>query len=155
MRNARFVALLIFVAALCTGTLRAQNVVTDWNAIASTTIVKNGGKPSGAGSVWFAYAAIASYDATNAIDHRFHPLYYFGSAPDGASKEAAVVAAAHRVLVNYFPTQQATLDQEFSTSLASIQASTDANSEGVAVGEASAAALIAARTGDGLEATVP
>jgi hypothetical protein len=56
MRNAKFGALLIFLAALCTGTLRAQNVVTDWTAIASTTIVKNGGEPSATSSVWFAYA---------------------------------------------------------------------------------------------------
>lgn len=155
MRNTRFWGMLLFLAGLCSGTLRAQNVVTDWNAIASTTIVKNGGKPSGAGSVWFAYSAIAAYDAVNAIHRGFQPFYYSGKAPDGASEEAAAVAAAHRVLVNYFPTQQGTLDQEFSISLASIQATADAKSAGVSVGEASAAALIAARTGDGLEAMVP
>ena len=155
MRNARFWALLLGLAALCAGTLRAQNAVTDWNTIASTTIVKNGGKPSGAGSVWFAYAAIAAYDAVNAIDHQFQPFYYSGTAPDDASEEAAAVAAAHRVLANYFPKQQTTLDLEFSTSLAGIQAPADAKAAGVAVGEASAAALIAVRTGDRLEATAP
>lgn len=154
MKNKKFLAALVWMITAWSGMLRAQNVVTHWNAIASTTIVKNGGKPSGAGSVWFAYAAIAAYDAVNAVNHQFQPFYYSGTASQVASEEAAAVAAAHRVLVNYFPNQQATLDQDFSASIAAIQAATDAKTTGIAVGEAAAAALIAARTGDGLEATV-
>ena len=155
MKNRKLLVSLVWTITAWSGMLPAQNVVTDWNAIASTTIVKNGGKPSGAGSVWFAYSAIAAYDAVNAIDRRFQPFYYSGASPEGASEEAAAVAAAHRVLVNYFPKQQATLDQEFSNSIAGIQAAAGSKTDGVAVGEASAAALIAVRTDDGLEATVP
>jgi hypothetical protein len=155
MRNAKFGALLIFLVALCTGTLRAQNVVTDWNAIASTTIVKNGGEPSATSSVWFAYVSIAVYDAVNSIHGGYRPFYYRGTAPQGMSDEAAAAAAAHRVLVNYFPSQQAVLDSEFSGSLSKIIASADAKMGGIRLGEAAAAALIAARTGDGLEANVP
>jgi hypothetical protein len=155
MRNAKFGALLIFLVALCTGTLRAQNVVTDWNAIASTTIVKNGGEPSATSSVWFAYVSIAVYDAVNSIHGGYRPFYYRGTAPQGTSDEAAAAAAAHRVLVNYFPSQQAVLDSEFSGSLSKIIASADAKMGGIRLGEAAAAALIAARTGDGLEANVP
>jgi hypothetical protein len=155
MKNRKLLVSLVSTITAWTGMLPAQNVVTDWNAIASTTIVKNGGKPSGAGSVWFAYSAIAAYDAVNAIDRRFQPFYYSGASPEGASEEAAAVAAAHRVLVNYFPKQQATLDQEFSTSIAGIQDAAGPKTDGIAVGEASAATLIAARTDDGLEATVP
>jgi len=40
--------------------IHAQNVVTDWNSIASTTIVANGGKTPASASVWFAYASIAA-----------------------------------------------------------------------------------------------
>jgi hypothetical protein len=133
----------------------AQNVVTEWNGVASTTIVTQGGKPSATSSVWFAYASIAVYDAVNAIHRQFQPFYYGGSAEGGASDEAAAIAAAHRVLVNYFPAQQDSLDAEFQDSLAKITATPDVKSAGVAVGEAAAAALIAARTGDGLEANVP
>jgi hypothetical protein len=139
---------------LACGMLHAQNVVTDWTAIESTTIVKNAGNPPAASSVYFAYAAIASYDAVNAIDRRFRPIYYFGRAWGRASAEAAAVAAAHRVLVNYFPGQQTALDQDFNVSLTGIHASPDAKATGVLVGEASAAALIAARTGDGVAASV-
>lgn len=151
---------LLFVAQVLTtllmgSALPAQNVVTDWNGIASSTIVANGGKPSATSSVWFAYTSIAVYDAVNAVHGQFQPFYYMGSATSGASDGAAAVAAAHRVLVTYFPAQQATLDAAFQTSLANITASPDAKNAGVAVGEAAAAALITARTGDGLETNVP
>ena len=135
--------------------LHAGNVVTDWNTIASTTIVTNGGKASVASGVWFAYASIAVYDAVNAIHQRYQPFYYGGMAPAGASDEAAAVAAAHRVLVNYFPAQQAALDAAFTKSLGGIIASAQAKTDGVAAGEGAAAALIASRTNDGLEANVP
>jgi hypothetical protein len=136
--------------------LQAGNVVTDWNTIASTTIVANGGKASVASGVWFAYMSIAVYDAVNAVHYReFEPFYYSGLAPRGASDEAAAASAAHRVLVNYFPAQRANLDAQFSNSLNAIAANPWAKAEGIAVGEAAASALIDARTGDGLEANVP
>jgi hypothetical protein len=47
--------------------LTASNVVTDWNTIASTAIVKNGGKSAGGAAVWFTYTSLAVYDAVNAI----------------------------------------------------------------------------------------
>ena len=144
---------LVWMVLAC-GMLHAQNVVTDWTAIESTTIVKNAGNPPAASGVYFAYAAIASYDAVNAIDRRFRPIYFFGRAWGGASEEAAAVAAAHRVLVNYFPSQKTALDHDVIVSLAGIHASPDAKAAGVLVGEASAAALIAARTGDGVAASV-
>jgi len=145
----------VFAALLAGASSLAQNVVTDWNAIASNTIVVNGGKPSATSSVWFAYTSIAVYDAVNTIHRHFKPFYYSGRAASDASDEAAAVAAAHRVLVNYFPAQQLTLDVMFRNSLARITAATDAKNAGVAVGEAAAAALITARAGDGLEANVP
>lgn len=134
--------------------IHAQNVVTDWNSIASTTIVANGGKAAGSASVWFAYASIAAYDAVNAIEHRGDPFYFHGSAARNASKEAAVLAAEHRILVNYFPMQQAMLDVDYTVSLAAISGNPSARGEGVAVGERAALAVIAARAGDGLEANV-
>lgn len=133
----------------------AQNAITDWNTIASATIVARGGKPSTASGVWFAYTSIATFDAVNAVHHQFAPFYYDGSAAAGASDAAAAAAAAHRVLVNYFPAQQMTLDAAFRDSLAAINDSSFAKDDGVAAGEAAAAALIAARAGDGLEADVP
>src|SRR5499427_10373938 len=134
--------------------LQAQNVVTDWNTIASTTIVTNGGKASVASGIWFAYTFIAVYDAVNAIHRLYQPFYYNGIAPAGASDEAAAAAAAHRVLVNYFPAQQPDLDAAFMKSLNAIMAPAQAKTDGVATGEAAAGALISERMNDGLEANV-
>jgi hypothetical protein len=143
-----------FVATFCFALqLSAANVVTDWNATASTTIVANGGKSPAASAVFFAYTSLAVYDAVNAITGEYRPFYYQGVGPRDASLEAAAAAAAHRVLVNYFPSQQTALDGRLSTSLAAIPDS-NTKDEGVAVGEAAAMAVINARIGDGLEANV-
>jgi len=133
----------------------AGNVVTDWNTIASTTIIKNAGKPPSSSPIWFAYTSLAVYDAVNAITGEYRPFYYRGAGPPTASVDAAAVAAAHRILVNYFPAQQSALDAQFATSLMNISADASAINDGMSVGEAAATALIAARSGDGLEADVP
>jgi hypothetical protein len=134
--------------------LQAQNVVVDWNKIASTTIITNAKESSTASGVWFAYVQLAVYDAVNSIDHRHQPYLFTTDAPAGASKDAAAVAAAHRVLANYFPAQQPSLDAQFASSLAAIS-DTPANiAAGTAVGEQAAQALIAARLHDGLLANV-
>ncbi len=68
---------------------------------------------------------------------------------------AVALGMLHRVLVYYFPQQQAALDATYNASLAKLTATSRAKREGVRVGEASAQALISARTGDGLLVDVP
>ena len=146
---------LLFLAALVwASVLHAGNVVADWNAIGSTTVIANAGKIPPASTIWFTYSSLAMYDAVNAITGDYEPFYYRVAGPSNASIDAAAVAAAHRILVNYFPSQQTALDTQFTASLAAIMASADAKTAGVAVGEAAAMALISARSGDGLEANV-
>jgi hypothetical protein len=151
MKNNKLCLVAPFV--LTCGMIHAGNVVTDWNTIASTTIVANGGKSPGASSVWFAYASLAVYDAVNAITGQYQPFYYRFAGPGSASIDAAAVAAAHRILVNYFPSQKPALDNQFTSSLTGITDGGDKDA-GVAVGEAAAMAIISARTSDGLEANV-
>src|SRR5258708_18895814 len=110
------VTALVTILFASTG-LQAQNVVIDWNNIAATTIITNAKEASTASGVWFAYVQLAVYDAVNAIDHRHRPYLFTTDAPDGASKDAAAVAAAHRVLANYFPAQEPSLDAQFASSL--------------------------------------
>lgn len=153
MKTIRFAVsfAIVLLAAAC---VNAQNVVIQWNGIAATTIVTNGKEASVASGAWFAYVHLAVFDAVNSIDHRFQPYAFTTQAPEGASKDAAAVAAAHRILVQYFPAQQSSLDLQFTTSLAGI-ADTGANiASGVAIGEAAAQTLIDARAGDGLLANV-
>ncbi len=134
--------------------LHAGNVVADWNTIGATTVITNGAKVPGASTVWLAYSSLAMYDAVNAITGEYEPFYYRVAGPANASIDAAVVAAAHRILVNYFPTQQTALNAQYTTSLAGVAGDPDAKAAGVAVGEAAAMALISARSGDGLEANI-
>jgi hypothetical protein len=155
MQHFRISLLSAAVVLTCT-TASAQNVVTDWDAIASTTIVSNAGTPPGAAGVWFAYTSIAVYDAVNAVhNYPFQPFYFRGFAPRYASDQAAAVAAAHRVLVHYFPDQQPYLDAQLIRSLQGLRCDPRSKSEGVDVGEAAASALIVARSDDGLKADVP
>ena len=144
---------LISLLVLACGTLHADNVVTDWNTVASTTIVTNGGKSPAPSGVWFAYSSIAVYDAVNAITGHYQPFYYRFEAPANASIGAAAAAAAHKVLVFYFPAQQTALDSQLATSLTYVADGGD-KTAGVAVGEAAAMAVISARRGDGLEANI-
>ena len=69
---ARF-TLSLAITLLLTASLSAQNVVAQWNAIASTAIVTNGKAAPGASGVWFAYVHLAVFDAVNAIDIAFNP----------------------------------------------------------------------------------
>jgi len=150
---ARF-TLSLAITLLLAASLSAQNVVAQWDAIASTTIVANAKVGPAASSVWFSYVHLAVFDAVNAFDHRFQPYVFTTNPPPGANKDAAAVAAAHWILVNYFLSQQTTLDTAFNASLAAIS-DTPANiAAGQAVGEASAKALIIARANDGLLANV-
>src|SRR5258707_288191 len=153
MKISRF-TLSLAIALLLASSLSAQNVVSQWNAIASTAIVANAKEGPAASGVWFAYVHLAVFDAVNAFDHRFQPYLFTANPPAGANKDAAAVAAAHWILVSYFLSQQTTLDTEFAASLAAIS-DTPANiAAGRAVGEASAKALITARAHDGLLANV-
>src|SRR5216684_9087650 len=132
------------IALLTVTYSNAQNAVVDWNSIASTTIVTNAKEASVTSGVWFAYVHLAVYDAVNAIDHQHQPYVFTTQAPDGASKDAAAVAAAHRILANYFPAQQASLDTQFTSSLAGISDTATNIAAGVGIGEQAAQALIAA-----------
>jgi hypothetical protein len=146
--------LCLALSLLCVANVHAGNVISDWTLNAATAIVTNSGKAPGASGVWFAYSSIAAYDAVNAITGHYQPFYYRFQAPANASIDAAAVAASHRVLVNYFPSQQTALDNQYTASIAGITADPASRDAGIAIGEASAMELISMRTGDGLEANI-
>ncbi len=95
-----------------------------------------------------AITQLAVFEAVNAITGDYEPYLGTIGAPDGASVDAAAVAAAHAVLTNYFPGSAATLDAARLSSLAAI-ADGAAKTDGIATGAAAAAAMIALRTNDG------
>jgi hypothetical protein len=147
----RFISVCTMVLIPASGL--CQNPAADWNAIALTTIVKVGQKPPSSSGIFFAYEAVAMYDAANSITRHYQPFAVSVDASRGASIDAAVVAAAHDVLIHYFPNQASVLDGDELNSLSQIPDS-QAKIDGVAVGQAVAAQWIAMRTGDGLEAPI-
>jgi hypothetical protein len=137
------------LAALVAPGLARADMVTDWNVNASTALFVTAAQPPAQSVLHMAMVHGAVYDAVNAIDGG-HEGYLLTSrlATPSDSKEAAAAAAAHRVLLNIVPAQQATLDAQYAASLATIPDGT-AKTRGIAVGDAAAAAMIAARTDDG------
>jgi len=164
------VAMLLAVAGLSVparGTHTAENVAVEWNRIASTAIMAappaGDGQSPHASVLSLAMVQGAVYDAVNAIDGGYQP--YLGSPAADAtdSKEAAVAAAAFRVLTGFpertpalagvirpanLPTLLAGLQSSYTTTLAHVPDG-PAQDGGVEVGEAAAAAMLTARIGDG------
>jgi hypothetical protein len=125
------------------GVARAD-VVLQWNAIMQATVAAQ--NPFAQARV-AAITQLAVFEAVNAITGGYEPYLGTIEAPAGASVDAAAVAAAYRVLKTYFP-GDASLDSARASSLAAIPDS-QAKTDGISVGEAAAAAMIALRSNDG------
>jgi hypothetical protein len=92
------------------GVARADTV-TEWNLNASNALFVVAGQGPQASVPHLAMVHGAIYDAVNAIDGGYEGyLLTPRLAQPFDSKEAAAAAAAHRVLLNVVPAQQAVLD---------------------------------------------
>src|SRR5436190_10183839 len=148
------VAVAVLALAIATGAARNAaaalppgNAVAQWNKIAENTVVGSGAFQN-EGLIYMAYESAAVYDAVVAIEGDYAPYGAPIPAAAGASADAAVVEAAYRTLVNYFPTQAATLGAQYAEALALIPDGT-AKNDGKAVGLAAANQIINLRNGDG------
>lgn len=130
---------------LSSAALSADDPVLEWNAIMVSTTA---GQNPIVQARFAAITQLAVFEAVNAIDKDFDPYLGTVTAPPTASAQAAAVAAAHTVLKNYFPAIASALDTARVASLAGIGDGIP-KQEGIAVGEAAAAGMIALRTGDG------
>jgi hypothetical protein len=90
----------------------------------------------------------AIYDAVVSIDHSATPYLTSVHGPRHASVAAAADAAAHDTLVKLYPSQRASIDQEYAGLLAQVRAGQD-KSQGIRVGENVAERLLARRANDG------
>ena len=131
------------------------NVITDWDEKAIAAVAPLASVPS----PYTPYAAYrmmgivhaAMFDAVNSIERRHRPYLVQLPADPATSKEAAAAAAAAAVLA----TIDAKTADEMKVALASYLASIPdgaAKSEGVTLGEAVAARVLAARANDGSDA---
>jgi hypothetical protein len=130
---------------LSNAALSANDPVLEWNAIMVSTTA---GQNPVFQARFAAITQLAVFEAVNAIDKDFDPYLGTIAAPPTASAEAAAIVAAHAVLKNYFPANAAALDAARATSLAGI-ADGIRKQQGISVGAAAAAAMIALRTDDG------
>ena len=133
----------------------SANVITDWDEKAIAAVAPLASVPSPA-TPYGAYRMMgivhaAMFDAVNSIERRYRPYLLQLPADPATSKEAAAAAAAATVLA----TIDAKTADEMKVALASYLASIPdgaAKSEGVKLGEAVAAHILAARANDGSDA---
>jgi PAP2 superfamily len=144
-RTIRRITVAVVIVLLMSSTAARADVVLDWNAIMLTTVAT---QSPFAQARFAAITHTAMFEAVNAITGDYEAYLGMITAPPGASAEAAAIAAAHRVLSNYFSPSAASLDAARANSLAAIP-NGQAKDDGVAVGEAAAAAMIAQRGNDG------
>ena len=140
----------------------SSDAVSTWNANAGKAAVAACISPAPNPlheSRLYAMTHIAIHDALNAIDRRSEPYAYAGHARRHASVDAAVAAAARGVLVPVLQQTTAPFTDCIGAAVASVEADYAAalagipdgraKADGLAVGEAAAAAIVALRAGDG------
>ena len=92
----------VFVYLFALGALSSlaqADMVTDWNSVALNAIkVDNTSPPKASRALAILHVSI--YDACNGIGQNYQPYYVRGKPAGVASKEAAIAAAAHKVLVH-------------------------------------------------------
>ena len=94
----------------------------------------------------------AIYDAVNAIDGRHEPYLPGLSAPSSASQAAAVAQAGHDVLYGITPAANTAVRTRIDDMLAASLGAIDpgqSKADGIQIGAAAAAAMLAARANDG------
>src|SRR5690349_1715242 len=141
----------------------AQDAVTEWNHNAEKAILASptvSGSGAAAGRVYVLMHA-AIFDAVNGIERRYTPYHVDATAPRGASRRAAAIAAAYNTLLALFPSQKSTLDAELLSSLASLSADDEDPEDsqsidlGLAWGQQVANDILAWRSSDGFNRVLP
>jgi PAP2 superfamily len=157
MRAIRISLAVAAVTALAAPVAARADAVTDWNTIASDAIVAKAGQSPPVSALSFAMVQGAVYDAVNSIEQLpYQP--YLGAVPANPwdSKEAAVATAAYIVLHELFSGQATTLQGLYDDYVAGLpDQPAGAKDAGIAVGEAAARAMLAARAHDGRGGQVP
>jgi hypothetical protein len=159
MRFFGLIAMLALVASVAAASAHTQGAVrqaappdvavTHWSEIAAGQLT-----PMATARAVLGMAMVhgAVYDAVNAIDGGHEAYLDQPTASPTASLEAAVAAAAYRVLLGYLvpplPAPSASLAADYAAALALVPDS-PAKTDGIAAGEAAAAAMLAARASDG------
>jgi len=98
----------------------SSNQVLEWNQIFIDTLIATNTANSSSQRLG-AIVHTAIFDAYNGIEQRYTPLFVRESAPRGASRHAAIIAAGYSALVGLFPSQKPALDARYDASLAALR----------------------------------
>jgi hypothetical protein len=104
----------------------APDQVLEWNQIFIDTLVATNTANSSSQRLG-AIVHTAIFDAHNGIERRYTPIFVTETAPPGASRKAAVIAAAYTTLVGLFPSRQPQLYESY---LASLERLSDDDGDG-------------------------
>ena len=97
----------------------SPNPVLEWNQIFIDTLIATNTANSSSQRLG-AIVHTAIFDAYNGIERRYTPIFAHPGAAAGASRGAAVIAAAYTALGGLFPSRQAALDDSYGVSLAAL-----------------------------------
>ncbi len=123
------------------------SVITDWNERALSAI-RTSATPPPKASRNLAILHVSIFDAVNGIQPHYHHYLVPPRGPQGASKQAAAVVAAHDTLVALFPALAAGFDTFLGNDLAAIPNGLSKEA-GVSWGRHVAAKILANRSNDG------
>ena len=134
---------------------QAINPVIEWNRTLLSIVRTPGAQPPTIHSTRnFAILHAAIFDSVNNIDRTFKPYAVrLSHVSRRASPQAAANQAAHDVLISIYPAFAASLDSELQQDLEQIPDGRD-KADGIEVGEAVAASILALRSGDGSAVTL-
>jgi hypothetical protein len=131
--------------------LHNEDVILQWNRVLTQTIeIPNAQPPTILPVRSFAMMHLAMFDAVNSIDGSYTPYLTEVRGTGNASIRAAAAQAAHDVLTNLYPNQQAIFASELSESLAGIKQ--NQASQGISIGRVVAQRILANRAHDGWDA---
>ncbi len=138
------------IVALCSAQPARADAVTDWNTVAS----QNTPLPLPLKLRAMAMVQIAVHDALNAIDPRYTRYSVVPAAAASAQPDAAVATAARDVLLVVAPaSQHVAIGLAHADALSAIPGcpASPACQQGIAAGQAAAAAILAERSIDGAQ----
>ena len=137
----------LLAVAMVAGAPRAHaDVVTDANARAADVASKHPSTPVAVRTM--AIVQVSVFEAVNAIAGKYPPLRAKIVAAPGASVDAAVASATRTALVKLMPAQQTAIEADYQATLRTLPDGA-AKTDGIAVGEQAANAILASCADDG------
>jgi hypothetical protein len=126
--------------------------VLEWNQIFIDSLIATNTANSSSQRLG-AIVHTAIFDAYNGIERRYTPVFVHDGAPKGASRRAAVIAAAYTALVSLFPSREQPLSDSYRASLAALSDDDgdggQSRERGISWGIEVAQAVLAWRAADG------